>query len=481
MKITNNFRAAALLFMLAAVLTACSGPAKTDGEQGKDEEPENCQIVLWHYYNDVQQHAFAQLVDEYNRTEGAEKHITVQAFSQGSIAELTTKMELVLDDSSTQVESANMYMAYRDMASTIWRSNPDILVDCSQYFTKEDLEQYNPAYIDEGYFQDKLYIIPMAKSTELLLMNQTELNRFLADNPQFTEEDMVTWEGLARVAQGYYEWTDGLTPETEGDGRPFIGIDTLANYFIVSNHALGSDIYHYDDQGSLVLDLNEEYIRRLFENYYIPFTKGYYGASGKYRSDDIKQSILAGYIGSSSSTLFFPEEVADENSEMVPIEMGVYPYPYLEGTRKTAIQQGAGIVTVNKNQRENEACMDFIRWLTMEHSFDMASSMSYMPVGRGELSQEQKDTVEDPRVLASLNVGLAQSGEYQMVYGFDFENSYDVRQGLEQLFFAALSEGRDEFLGYLNAGKTMEEAAGLMNYDQKSADFYQHVKKLFGE
>lgn len=481
MKITNNFRVTALLLLLSAALAACSGPAKTDGEQEKSEELENCQIVMWHYYNDVQQKAFAQLVDEYNRTEGAEKHITVQAFSQGSISELTTKMELVLDESSTQAESANMYMAYRDMASTIWRSNPDILLDCGQYFSKEELEHYNPAYIDEGYFQGKLYIIPMAKSTELLMMNQTELDRFLAANPQYTTGDMETWEGLARVAQAYYEWTDGLTPDVAGDGRPFIGIDTLANYFIVSNHAMGSDIYHYDSQGGLVLDLNEDYIRRLFENYYIPFTKGYYGASGKYRSDDIKQSILAGYIGSSSSTLFFPEEVADESGNMVPIDMGVYPYPYLEGARKTAIQQGAGIVTVNKSQRENDACMDFIRWLTMEHSFDMASSMSYMPVGRGELSQEQKDTVTDSRVLAALNVGLAQSGEYQMVFGFDFENSYNVRQGLEQLFFTSLSEGREEFLGYLHAGKTMEEAAELMQYDRKSADFYKQIEELFGK
>ncbi len=481
MKITNNFRMAAVLAMLAVTLTACSGPAKTDGMEEESKGQENCQVVLWHYYNDVQQKEFAKLVDEYNRTEGAEKHITVQAFSQGSISELTNKMELVLGGSSTQVESANMYMAYRDMVSTVWRSNPDMLVDCNQYFTKEDLERYNPAYIDEGYFGDKLYIIPMAKSTELLMMNQTEMDRFMEANPQYSAKDMETWEGLARMSQGYYEWTDGLTPDVPWDGRPFIGIDTLANYFIVSNHAMGSDIYHYDQQGGLVLDLNEEYIRRLFENYYIPFTKGYYGASGKYRSDDIKQSVLAGYIGSSSSTLFFPEEVADGDGDMVPIEMGVYPYPSLEGAHKTAIQQGAGIVTINKSQRENEACMDFIRWLTMEHSFDMASTMSYMPVGRGELSPEQKETVTDSRVLAALDVGLVQSETYQMVYGFDFENSYDVRQGLEQLFFTALSEGRDEFLGYLNAGKTMEEAADLMNYTQKSADFYQHVKELFGE
>lgn len=474
MKNSNNFRAAAVLVLLAALLTACYGTAKSNEGQG-----ENCQIVLWHYYNDVQQEAFAKLVDEYNRTEGAEKHITVNAYSQGSIPELSGKMKMALEDSGSRVESANMYMAYRDMVSRVWRSNPELLVDCCRYFSKAELEQYNPAYLGEGYFQGKLYIIPVAKSTELLVMNRTEMDRFMEANPQYTEKDLETWEGLARAAQGYYEWTDSRTPGVPWDGRAFIGMDSLVNYFIVSSHAMGSDIYHYDDQGRLMLDLNEEHIKRLFENYYIPFTKGYYAASGKYRSDDVRQSILAGYIGSSSSILFSPREVAD-GGQMVPVEMRIYPYPYPEGGEKTAVQQGAGIVTVNKSQRENEACMDFIRWLTMEHSFEMASSMSCIPVGRRELNREQRDTVTDSRVMAALNVGLAQSGEYRMVYGFDFENSYDVRQGLEQCFFSALSEGRAEFLGYLNSGKTMEEAVRLMNYDKKSADFYECVKGLFG-
>ena len=42
-----------------------------------------------------------------------------------------------------------------------------------------DLAQYNQAYLNEGYIDGKLYILPVAKSTELLLMNQTRLDEFL--------------------------------------------------------------------------------------------------------------------------------------------------------------------------------------------------------------------------------------------------------------------------------------------------------------
>ncbi len=88
---------------------------------------------------------------------------------------------------------------------------------------------------------------------------------------------MASWDGLEEMAKGYFEWTDAMTPETVGDGAPFIGIDNLANYFIAMNHAMGSHIYHYDEDGKARADLNEDYIKELFLNYYEPFTKGYYG------------------------------------------------------------------------------------------------------------------------------------------------------------------------------------------------------------
>ncbi|MBS6952155.1 MAG: extracellular solute-binding protein [Enterocloster asparagiformis] len=480
----RGFGKLAVALIAAVGLTACSAggagvqsePAKT-GTLAENGEP--CRIVLWHYYNDLQKESLDQIIAEYNRTEGAQKGITVEAYSQGSITELSNKMDLIVNDSTNQVEIPNMFMAYRDMASKIWRNKPELLVDCGKYFTEEDLSRYYEAYVQEGYLGDGLYIIPVAKSTELLMMNQTRLEEFLQANPDYSTGDMATWEGLARMAEGYYNWTDSLTPDVPLDGKPFIGMDILANYFIAMNNAMGSEIYHYGQDGQMVLDLDRECVERLFENYYIPYTKGYYGASGKYRSDDIRQSVLAGYIGSSSSTLYFPKEVTDSEGNMAPIEMGMYPYPYLENGTKTAIQQGAGIVTVQKSDRESEACMDFIHWLTTERSFEVALSMSYMPVVKDELDESQKDSVKDPNVLKALELGLEQSRDYQMVHGFDFENAYSVRQELEEYFSSVLAGGREEFLGYLNGGMSIEEAAEQMNYGQKADEFYRQVEEMF--
>ena len=68
-----------------------------------------------------------------------------------------------------------------------------------------------------------------------------------------------------------------------------------------------------------------------------------------------------------------------------------------------------------------------------------------------------------------------------MVYGFDFENAYSVRQGLEEYFRSTLAQGRQEFVGYLERGLTAEEAAQKMQYDRKADEFYQQIRALFEE
>lgn len=457
---------------VSLMLGACSGRAPAEPAPTEAGEEQNeLKLVFWHYYNDAQKKYLDQLIDEYNKTEGAKKHVVVEAYSQGSIEDLTNKIDLVLNGSTNQVEMANMSLAYRDMIVGVVNKHGEKLVDAGAYVTEDELAWYNPAYLKEGYIGDRLYILPLVKSTELLLMNQTRLDEFLAANPQFSAADLSDWDSLERMAEGYFEWTGG---------KPFIGLDNLANYFIAMNHAQGSDIYHYDQDGGLVVDLNESYCKRLFLNYYIPFTKGYYGASGKYRSDDLKQSILAGYVGSSSSVLYFPDEVADDQGNMVPVEIGVYKYPVLSGARETAIQQGAGVVVFNRSEEENQASMDFIHWLTFDRGFELASSMSYMPVGHEPMTKEQEALIESPKVLKGIETGLEQSSTYQMVYGFDFENAYDVRTDLNDCLSSMLSEGRAEFTGYTAGGMSVEEAAKAMEYDKKAEAFYAQVEDIFG-
>ncbi|MFR3751846.1 MAG: hypothetical protein ACLTW9_04650 [Enterocloster sp.] len=92
---------------------------------------------------------------------------------------------------------------------------------------------------------------------------------------------------------------------------------------------------------------------RLFLNYYMPFTRDITGPAARYRSDDIKQSYLAGCVGSSSSVLYFPDEVADSRRKHGSVlTIGCLSVPGDGGSTPTAIQQGAGVAVFNRMTRK---------------------------------------------------------------------------------------------------------------------------------
>ena len=59
--------------------------ARQQGETGPNKP---VSLTVWHYYNGAQQAAFDQLVSEFNATEGKDKGIYVEGYTQGSVSDL---------------------------------------------------------------------------------------------------------------------------------------------------------------------------------------------------------------------------------------------------------------------------------------------------------------------------------------------------------------------------------------------------------
>lgn len=471
-----RYGTAAAVCALAFGLMAC-------GSAGQTVSNEPVTITLWHYYNDAQKDGLDEIVSEYNDTAGKEKGITVNAVGLGSVEDITTKVEAVLSGSQDNIEKPNMFLAYRDMLQEIMQKETISaeLLDFGDYLTAEELDGYYPDFLEEGKFGESLYIMPVAKSTELLFMNQTMLNTFFEAHPEYSAKDLETWEAMAEMAETFYEWTDEMTPDISDDGKALIGLDNFSNYFIAQNNALGSEIYETAEDGSVTFHLEEDDIKKLFENYYIPYTKGYYGGKEKYRSDDMRQDNLYGYIGSVASVAYFPHTVYGEDGGEQEIEMGIYPYPYFEGETKAAVQQGAGIAALSSAEPENQAVVDFIKWVSSEKGVDYAAMLSYMPTSKESVEAADWNVIEDANLREAVTIGMEQVKHYKMVHGFDFEGAYEARMNLEDCFKEAVLSGREEYMGYLASGMTAEEAKEAMQYDKKSSAFYEKVLKLFDQ
>ena len=377
-------RQAMVIAALLAGLAAGCGDKETTEIKLDPSNPVS--LTVWHYYNGTQQAAFDELVEEFNVTEGREKGIYVESYSQGSVADLEEAVTRSVDGAVGADELPDIFSSYADTAYSVQQKGG--LTDLTRYFTADELSEYVDSYIKEGSFEDDgaLYLFPVAKSTEVMMINKTDWEPF-AQATGTTVEELATTEGVTEVAKRYYEWTDALTPEIPDDGKAFYGRDSMSNYFIIGMRQMGTELFEVND-GTLTIHADKEKLRRLWDNYYIPYINGYFASYGRFRSDDVKTGEILAYTGSSSSSMYFPD-VVESDGRSYEIEYIVAPAPVMQGGESYKVQQGAGMaVTKTDEQREYASC-EFLRWFTQkEHNLRFVCDSAYLPVRKDANSIE---------------------------------------------------------------------------------------------
>ena len=248
------------------------------GEKSPLDPKDPVSLTVWHYYNGSQQTAFDALVEEFNDTVGQEKGIYVEGFSQGSVSDLETAVRDSIEGKVGADAMPDIFSSYADTAYEVEQAGA--LADISVYLSEEELAQYVDSYIEEGRIaaDSSLRIFPTAKSTEIMMINKTDWEKF-ADATGASLDTLATIEGVNATARAYYEWTDSLTPDIPEDGKAFYGRDALANYFIIGMQQQGVEIFQVEN-GEVTINVPEEELYRLWENYYVPMVIGYFGAYG---------------------------------------------------------------------------------------------------------------------------------------------------------------------------------------------------------
>lgn len=472
----RTLRRAALITAAAAaagIFAGCGESSASDGEP--------VSIEIWHYYNGSLQNSFDKMIENFNSTVGAENGITVSAHSQGSIAELETA---VLNSAQKQVGSSelpNIFASYADTAYEIEKL--DILADLDRYFTPEEQSEYIDSYIEEGRIGSggELYIFPIAKCTETFMLNKTEWDTFAAATGA-SVEDMRTVEGITDTSRKYYEWTDSLTPDIPGDGRALYGRDALANMFIIGSKQLGHEIFRVEN-GSVTVDLDESAMRKIWDNYYVPYISGYFRADGKYRSDDVKVGNIISLIGSTSSAVYFPDEVTDDSGAHA-IEAEILPFPVFEGGQTVSVQQGAGMVVTKSTSEEEAAAVLFLKWFTEpENNIAFSAESGYLPVKKQANDYDYyKETAEklgievvgtNDAVIKEAFDRISQSGLYTSKA---FDGCQEARKILEYSLADKAAADRAAVEEHMKLDMSLEEAAAMYNTDENFAEWYAQLK-----
>lgn len=434
------------------------------GDKSPLDPADPVSLTIWHYYNGSQQAAFDELVEEFNDTVGRELGIYVQGYSQGSVSDLETAVRDSINGKVGADPMPDIFSSYADTAYEVEQAGA--LADLSQYLSEEELEKYVDSYIEEGRIaaDGTLRIFPTAKSTEIMMINKTDWEPFAAATGA-TLEDLKTLEGVTATAQKYYEWTDAQTPEVPGDGKAFYGRDAVANYFIIGMRQQGVEIFQVEN-GQVTLNLPKDALRRLWDNYYVPMIKGYFGAYGSFRSDDVKTGDLLAYTGSTSSAMYFPNQVeVDDNS--YAIEYIVMTAPTLQGGELYAVQQGAGMVVGKSDEKHEYAAVEFLKWFTeADNNLRFGCVSGYLPVLKEANSAEMLDQVIGeqeldvaPKTYDCLTTIFRESEGLTLYTNKSFKNGSSARKVLEYNLADKASQDRAEVIAALEQGKSLEEAS----------------------
>lgn len=452
------------------ILSGCFNSSKNHGLDPKNPQ----EITVWNYYNGTQAIAFEAAVNQFNNSLGAEKGIIVTAQSKSSIEDLSAALTASANEEVGAEEMPDIFQCYSDAAAAL--DEKDLLVDLSKYITKEDRDKYINSYIEEGMLgkEGSWKLFPVAKGTEVLALNKTDWDYFAAKTGADTSK-LSTWEGICSVAEEYYKWSGG---------RSFFGRDAFANYMIVGSKQLGTEIFTVKD-GKAKVNLNEDIMKRLWDNFYIPYIKGYYKHTGRYRSDDVKIGEILCCVCSTSGMAYFPKEVTIESKDPYPIETIVLPVPNFENEEPYAVQQGASMAVAKSNEKREYASIIFLQWFTQaEQNVSYSIQSNYLPVTKEASSYEAIEkllpslSADVPEISReTIKAALDQVNNSTLYTSRGFKQGEAARNILETTMPQLAYYDREEILSQIASGASQEEALKPYLSEEHFKEWFQDLEQ----
>jgi len=450
----------------ALVLSALTGCGSNGGKTTTNVklDPDNpVSLTIWHYYNGTQQATFDSLIEEFNASVGKDEGVYVEAYSYGSVSDLEQAVSSSLNEEVGSEKLPDIFSSYADTAYSVQKQGK--LTDLTQYFSEDELSKYVDSYVQEGYFNQDgaLYLLPVAKSTEIMMLNKTDWEPFAAATGVSLDQ-LSTIEGVAEVAEKYYDWTDSLTPDVPNDGKAFYGRDSMANYFVIGMRQMGKEIFEVKD-GQVTFNVDKDLVRRLWDNYYVPYVKGYFAAYGKFRSDDVKTGDILAYTGSTSSMFYFPDNI-ENGDNSYSIDYIVQSAPIMAGGENYKVQQGAGMAITKSDKEHEYAASLFLKWFTKdEQNLRFVCDSGYMPVLKEANSIEaldkiiEEDNIEmNQKAYDCLKSVMTDFDNTKFYTTKNFENGYSARKVLEYNMADQASADKEAIDQAIAAGTDREEA-----------------------
>lgn len=418
-----------LTLLLTLFLTSCT----------KKSSP--ITLTIWHVYGGQTDSPLNDKIELYNKTEGKENGINIQVTSVSNTNSIHDAVIAASYKEPGASELPDIFISYPK--TVIAMKNSDVLIDYEDYFSKEELANFVPEFLKEGYIDDKLYVLPVAKSTEIMFINKTIFDRFSADTG-IKIEDLDTWDKLFEVSQKYVDWSDVKTPDISNDGKAFFVHDYHFNYFQVGVTSLGTDFFN-NNQINFDATFN-----RVWQPYARAAVYGGVWLKEGYATEPLRTGDAVVSVASSASVLYYNDLVTYPDNTSEKAELISRPCPVFSDGEKMVMQRGAGICTVKSTPEREKAAISFIKWLiSPENNVDFVTRAGYMPVTTEAFDKYLPlylDKLESSKYQSLYEAFLKTNSEYKYYTPPQLSSYLSLEKRFESNVRNILQSSHDEYL-----------------------------------
>jgi multiple sugar transport system substrate-binding protein len=322
--------------------------------------------------------------------------------------------------------------------------------------TDAQIADFIQGYYNEGkqFGDDKMYTMPLSKSTEVLYYNKTFFDANNLTPP-------TTWEEMETLCEKIKTIDPNCIP---------LGYDSESNWFITMCEQYGSDYTSATGEHFLFDNETNRGFVATFREWY---QKGYVTTQeingGKYTSElfTAKEGVKSYMsIGSSAGAT---HQRPDKENDAYPFDVGITTIPQVNPDAPKVISQGPSVTIFKKsNPQEVVASWLFVKYLTTTVEFQAEFSMAsgYVPViksvAENPVYKEFVDGANGGDNIAALSAKVCLSQEAAYYTSPAFNGSSTARDQVGLLIQKCLTAETSDVAGMIK--KAFEDAVAECKY-----------------
>lgn len=420
-----------VLSMLVSCLTGCITK--------KPNAQTPVTLNMWHVYGSQTTSPLNLMIDEFNNTVGKENGIVINVVSITSSSEIDRALSAAANNKPGSEDLPDLFTAYPRVAQIVGK---DRLLSWDDYFSDAELSAFVPEFLSEGVFDNKLLMLPIAKSSEALYLNKTLFEKF-SDDTKINTEDLNTFDGLFKIARLYYDWSGG---------QNFMQLNDFYNYSIIGMKAYGEEF---------IIDGTPQVSSAAFETIWKPLAEAaIYGgiclddgyAAARWKTVDIISNI-----GSTADVLYQPDTVVFSDNTSKAITSVSLPYPAFTDNYLGVVHRGGGLFALkSENEQKNLGAVLFAKWITdQEQNLEFVTSSGYLPVTTAAFDSlfENTESITNEKYRSLYETVSVMLDNYELCALPVYDNSSDIQLDFENNVKTVLRSARNQYMKRTASGE----------------------------